>query len=142
MYRVVYPVVSDRRYAPGETIDPSPVDAAAWLELGIVAELEQQSEQTMKGADAPEDSGNSGDEPGKVGADPAATPEAAAGEPDIHPEHQALLDAIGNLTPGRGEHWTNAGKPECRALSGIVGWPVSAAVRDAAWERHIKLQNE
>ena len=39
-----------------------------------------------------------------------------------------------DLTPGRDDHWTRAGKPEVAALRAATGLDdVSAAERDAAW---------
>ena len=112
-YRVVFPIVSDRRYAPGETIEPAADDAAAWLELGIIAELED--EQPAEGVDASEDSGTSEAEPAPEGDDSAAAPEADAdelGEPEpntrggVDPEPGSEADsgepdAVGD-DPGEG----------------------------------------
>lgn len=42
--------------------------------------------------------------------------------------------AIRALTPGNPEHWTKAGKPRVRALEAQLGFDISAADRDAAWQ--------
>ena len=45
----------------------------------------------------------------------------------------ALAEAIGGLDKGDEELWTNSGKPNTKALEAVLGYPVSAAERDAAW---------
>jgi hypothetical protein len=44
----------------------------------------------------------------------------------------AITAAIAELDPDNEEHFTRAGKPEVRALSAVLGWPVTAAERDEA----------
>jgi hypothetical protein len=44
----------------------------------------------------------------------------------------AIATAIDELNPDNEEHFTRAGKPEVRALSAVLGWPVTAAERDEA----------
>lgn len=65
-------------------------------------------------------------------ADPAPAPEAGAGEAATR--HDRIVMAIADLTPGRDDHWTRAGKPEVAALRAATGLDdVTAAERDAAW---------
>ncbi len=59
--------------------------------------------------------------------DDAATDEEPSRE-------QAIEDAINNLEVGHEDHWTKAGKPEVKALEAALGFDISAAERDAAWE--------
>lgn len=103
-YRVVFPIVSDRRYAPGETIEPATDDAATWLELGIIAELED--EQPAEGVDASEDSGASEAEPAPEGDDSAAAPEADADEPG-----EAEPNTRGGVDPEPGSE-ADSGEPD------------------------------
>lgn len=45
-----------------------------------------------------------------------------------------LAAAIGLLDPENEDHFTKSGKPQLDALAGLMGKPVSAAERDAAWQ--------
>lgn len=46
----------------------------------------------------------------------------------------AVKAAIGTLDAANTDVWTAAGKPNAAALTAIVGFDVSAALRDAAWD--------
>ena len=61
----------------------------------------------------------------------------AAVEPDRDPAETArrltqIRAAVAKLDPDNESHFTQLGKPDARALSVILGWPVSGAERDAA----------
>ena len=45
-----------------------------------------------------------------------------------------IMDAIRSLEPGNPTHWTKAGKPRVKALEERLGYDISAADRDAAWQ--------
>lgn len=51
---------------------------------------------------------------------------------------EAVRRAMDELDPDNEEHFTNAGKPDARALTQILGWNVTAALRDAALGTHPK----
>lgn len=67
-------------------------------------------------------------------AAPAAAPATKAAPEDEAERLAAIKDAIGKLNIDNGDLWTAAGKPQTVAIAEIIGWPVSAADRDAAWE--------
>lgn len=91
-----------------------------------------------EGVDPPPAPDPGEEEPASQGADPAPGPEAGAGEPPSR--HDRLIVAIADLTPGRADHWTRAGKPEVAALRAATGLDaVTAAERDAAWAAHQAL---
>lgn len=46
---------------------------------------------------------------------------------------QTIESAIRSLRPGDPAHWTRDGRPNAVVLSELLGRPVSAAERDAAW---------
>lgn len=46
----------------------------------------------------------------------------------------AIIEAIGKLDTEDSDLWLRDGKPDVSALVGLLGWPVSAAERNAAWE--------
>lgn len=64
----------------------------------------------------------------------AIVPAAVAPAPPPPAEGDDLVAAIAKLDPAREDHWTQGGKPECRALAEIIGRDVSAKERDAAWD--------
>ena len=51
---------------------------------------------------------------------------------------ERLVAAIADLNPDNADHFTNAGKPEIKALNAIVSEKVSGADRDTAWELYQK----
>ncbi|GAB3021696.1 hypothetical protein [Bowmanella dokdonensis] len=68
----------------------------------------------------------------------AVTPgEPDNGASDLSEEQQlaAVVEAISKLEPGNEAHWTKGGKPECAALTELVGFQVPAKLRDAAWDQ-------
>jgi hypothetical protein len=57
----------------------------------------------------------------------------ASGKPKGRDElHQAIRDAADRLDIDNEAHFTVTGKPECQALSEILGYPTSASERDQA----------
>lgn len=64
---------------------------------------------------------------------PSAAP--PAGEPTDPAERQAaIVEAIGKLDENNNEQWLTNGKPDIKALFAVLGWVITAAERDAAWE--------
>ena len=51
---------------------------------------------------------------------------------------EAICKAIEQLDPDNAEQWIGNGAPATSALEDILGWEVSAAERDEAWELHQK----
>lgn len=51
-------------------------------------------------------------------------------------EQQALLAAMAQLEPDNPDHFTTTGKPQVDVLGALLGEPISAAERDAAWEQY------
>ena len=57
----------------------------------------------------------------------------ASGKPKGRDElYEAIRDAADRLDPDNEAHYTVTGKPECQALSEILGYPVTATERDQA----------
>lgn len=69
--------------------------------------------------------------------DPASGREVAPDGPsaptDPAERQAAIVEAIGKLDQHNPEHWLQDGKPDAAALAEILGWPVKAAERNAAW---------
>jgi len=70
--------------------------------------------------------------------------EAIEGAGSEDPDRLArIVAAIGELEEGNPDHWTNSGKPECRALEAATGLDrVSAAERNAAWQEHLAAKED
>jgi hypothetical protein len=67
------------------------------------------------------------------GFDAARCAPAEGGKPKGRDElHEAIRDAAGRLDVDNEVHFTVTGKPECHALSEILGYPVTATDRDQA----------
>lgn len=64
--------------------------------------------------------------------DPAAPPDDSQSGQVLTPVR--VTEAIERLDPQNTAHWNRNGAPQCEALSEVLGQPVSAALRDAAWE--------
>ena len=45
----------------------------------------------------------------------------------------AITNAIGQLDPNNTDQWLKDGKPSGEAIAAVLGWPVTAAERNAAW---------
>lgn len=77
---------------------------------------------------------NEADELIKVGA--IAEIEAPPEKPALSDEQKldAVKTAIGTLDTANADVWTASGKPNAAALTAIVGFDVSAALRDTAWD--------
>jgi len=66
---------------------------------------------------------------------PAATTEPSEENTDGEAlQLQKVIYAIGQLEKGNEAHWTKTDKPEVKPLTEIVGFKVSAALRDQAWD--------
>ena len=90
------------------------------------------------------DSAGSTSQPGQNSGTPATAPTGAgdgagnsASTGTTAPEDpalrlEAIRTAIGKMDKEDASLWTNDGKPKTDAVSAIVGWPVTAAERDAA----------
>ncbi len=83
-------------------------------------------------AEAAEDPGTQTD-PDKDNTDPNA-----GGGQDQEPDDpvarkEAIIDAASQLDLDNEDHYTKAGLPDARALSGILGWTVTAAERNEAF---------
>ena len=70
---------------------------------------------------------------------PVPTPPADADPARAAAERNARLSleadiryAVGTLDPGKDEHWTKAGRPDCRVLSEILNQTVTREMLDAA----------
>ena len=53
---------------------------------------------------------------------------------DSAERQSAIIEAIGKLDTEDADLWLRDGKPDVGALVEILGWPVTAAERNAAWE--------
>lgn len=62
---------------------------------------------------------------------------AAAGVAPTDPQERlaAIVTAIGSLNTDNEDLWLKDGKPDVSAISEALGWTVSAAERNAAWEQ-------
>ncbi len=65
-------------------------------------------------------------------AEPQSDDDAGGGEPSLEDE---IVQAIGMLDPDSEDDWTQAGKPEVRALETVLSKDITAQQRDQAWER-------
>ena len=63
----------------------------------------------------------------------ASAPPADTAPEDASERLAAITTAIGQLDPDNAGLWLKDGKPKSDAISAVLGWPVSAAERDAAW---------
>jgi len=74
------------------------------------------------------------------GAAPAADhSESDNGNAETDARHALIVDAIRDLLeadPERADdaYWTKSGKPDVKALETLLGFDISAAERDAAWD--------
>ena len=107
LYLVCSPIVWDRRYEPGETIEPIDGDAELWLDLGIIDHMQE-------------------------GDDPEGDSEIPSGEPATA-RHRAIVAAIGRLDRDDLNAWTTGGRPKVGALESVLGAGITSAERDAAW---------
>ena len=79
----------------------------------------------VSGQEAPEDKGAKAETP-EDSAPKAETPEDG-------PTDEKVARAIRELDPDNDDLWTNAGKPEARAISEALGVKVHGAQRDRVW---------
>jgi hypothetical protein len=63
-------------------------------------------------------------------------------ETDNASELEKVVAAIAELTPDDNEQWTNGGKPDANHLSTKLGFTVSAAMRDEAFELSQSQDND
>lgn len=70
---------------------------------------------------------------GKAAKSTATEGSGTGGEPDPLTQEQ-IVAAIKQLDKDNNELWTNGNKPKTGALEELLGQPVSAAERDAAWD--------
>lgn len=54
----------------------------------------------------------------------------------------AIVEAIAKLESENTDHWTTGGKPQVKALEGLVGGSISADLRDEAFEVFTLQQSE
>lgn len=74
-------------------------------------------------------------EAGPAAANTQAAETATATAPEDHAERLAAIrSACMQLDRNNDKQWTASGSPKVESLSVIVGWLVSAAERDSAWE--------
>ena len=99
-------ISADREYAPGDPIDLDARDAEALLSAGVIS------------AHPP--------------ADESGAEEPGPKEVDI----DEVIDAIDHLDPDDPDRWTKTGKPQVVPLEDYLGYDISAAQRDAAWEQY------
>lgn len=63
----------------------------------------------------------------------ASAPAGVTAPEDASERLAAISTAIGQLDPANTGLWLKDGKPKTDAIVALLGWPVSAAERDAAW---------
>ena len=56
------------------------------------------------------------------------------GPEDVAERLEAIKGAIAQLDRENPEHFTKGGKPQVEAIEAVLGWNITAAERDAAWE--------
>ena len=136
--RAVQPVQYARKHhAPGAVFAVDAQTAQALITGGDAGPVEGEGALEPE-ANAGTHITGTGD-PG-AGAPPApdGTDDAGGANSDAanSARQAALIAAIATLEPGHSEHWTQAGRPEIRALAARTGLrDISAAERDVAWER-------
>lgn len=63
--------------------------------------------------------------------------EAKAGKKNMRDDAiEAIGKVLGLLDPQNPEHFTNGGKPEVKAIEAILEIDITAAERDAAWDKY------
>jgi len=87
----------------------------------------------------PDPDPDSGEQDGPTDPEPEQQDEATDGDDDGQDDageadEDPIEAAIRQLDPDNPMHWTQAGKPQVYALEEILGYQISAAQRDAAWE--------
>lgn len=63
----------------------------------------------------------------------ANAPPAVTAPEDASERLAAISTAIGQLDPANTDLWLKDGRPKADAIVAVLGWPVTAAERDAAW---------
>ncbi len=99
-------ISADREYAPGDPIDLDASEAEELLSAEVIS------------AHPP--------------ADESDVVEPGPKEVDI----DEAIDAIAHLDPDDNDCWTKTGKPQVGPLEDYLGYDISAADRDAAWEQY------
>lgn len=111
-YTVVNKVIHDQEeFLAGSRIDLDDKQAQPLLDLGAVT------------------SGYDGKEKAPEPADAGKTPVTLSDAEKL----EAVKAVIGSLDIENTELWTKSGSPNATALGGLVGFDVSASLRDAAW---------
>ena len=75
------------------------------------------------------------DEAARIGAALAGSDSAQEAPAGDSRQTDAIAEAIRALDPGAADAWTKSGKPDVRALEQRLGYDITAAERDAAWEQ-------
>ena len=152
-YTVLSPVAYDRNYAPGETIEMTPAEAAQLLEGGIICDPDDPRAAAL-GAEPPDETtaailDRALDALRQAPADAvraffervAEDPEIRAKLDDTVADPVSIEDAIRSLDPDDASLWTGDGKPQVRAIESVLGRQITADERDAAWEA-VKAEKE
>lgn len=70
----------------------------------------------------------------KIDANAQPIVDAPTGPTDAKERVAAIVTAIGQLDPNNLDLWLRDGKPSAEAIVTLLGWPISAAERNAAWD--------
>lgn len=122
-YPVLIAVDHDgKKIKPGGTVDLTAEQAAPLIRTGFLGETVAEASHS--------------EEPELTGDKDATTNEPAT-------EFDRVVAAIGSIDKDNKELWTGSGKPKTEAFDAIeaIDFPVSAALRDKAWDQFNTLKS-
>lgn len=123
---MIYPVLitvdhDGKKIKPGGTVDLTSEQAAPLIRGGFIGSKELNATEQ--------------EEPENTGTGPEPTKEPAS-------ELDRVIEAIGKIDPAKTDLFTGAGQPKTEAIEDVEGidFPVSAALRNEAWDQFQKQQ--
>tara|TARA_R110000796_G_scaffold11478_2_gene38151 strand:- start:61888 stop:62274 length:387 start_codon:yes stop_codon:yes gene_type:complete len=126
---MIYPVLitvdhDGKKIKPGGTVDLTSEQAAPLIRGGFIGSKPQNAPAL--------------DEP--ASSDAGAGTEPTSAEPAS--ELDRVIEAIGKIDPAKTDLFTGAGQPKTEAIEDVEGidFPVSAALRNEAWDQFQKQQ--
>jgi phosphoglycolate phosphatase-like HAD superfamily hydrolase len=137
-YPVLIAVDHDgKKYKPGGKVDMTAEQAAPLIRSGFIGAKSADTEQTDFAAVA-----NTAVKLQETLQALASEQAGAEGEGEQPSPLDRVVEAIGKIDPAKTELFTGSGKPKTEAVEAVEGidFPVSAALRDQAWDQFQKQQ--